>query len=426
MRTQPWLRAPSFRRLLATRLASQAADGVFEAALAGYVLFSPDRAADAGTIAVGLAVVLLPFSVVGPFVGVVLDRADRRRTLIACSVLRAALALLAAGVLAAGGASGLLVVLAIALLACSRLVLSGVSAALPLAVAGPDLVASGGFSTTAGTAATGVGAALGGGVRSLSGASDHGLAVVALVAALAYAIGALVSRQARPGSWGPPPTTAGYARGDLMADLHRATLDVVGGARHLWSRPRARDALLAVNGARLGYGLFFVSTLLLFRRPGRTSGLELGLGGVLAGLAVGTVIGALSAPRLARRLGRPAVVTLGLCIGGLAAVAAVPEGSKLLVVCVSPLLGFGQQLAKVSSDTLIQLDVDDDNRGRAFAIVDMAFSVTYVAAAGIAAGCIPRDGKAPAALALGGASWLASGLAHALVARASGRTRRQG
>lgn len=419
--TDHWFLGVPFRQLLATRLASQAADGVFEAALAGYILFSPNRAADAGTIAVGLAVVLLPFSVVGPFVGVVLDRVDRRRTLITCGALRSVIALLAAVVLArnSSGESAALVVLAIALLAASRLVLSGISAALPLVVAGDDLVASGGFSTTAGTAATAVGAGLGAGVRAIAGSSDRGLAVVALAAAAAYAASALVSRSAPPHSWGPSPgLAAGYAPGDFVADLRRAAADVAAGARHLWSRRRARDALIAVNAGRIGYGIVFVSTLLLMRaRPGHPSGTVIGLGGVLAGLAVGTVAGALLAPRLARRLGRQSVVTLGLVVGGATAMLAAPVGSRLVLVCVSPLLGLGVQLAKVSSDALIQLDVDDGSRGRAFTIVDMAFSVTYVAAAALAAACVPPNGLAPVALGLGGASWLLSGAVHGLVAR---------
>src|SRR3954452_24155746 len=58
-----------FRRLLATRLLSQFGDGVFQAALAGTVLFNPQRAADPVDVAAGFAVLLLPYSLVGPFAG---------------------------------------------------------------------------------------------------------------------------------------------------------------------------------------------------------------------------------------------------------------------------------------------------------------------------------------------------------------------
>jgi len=63
-----------FRRLLAVRVATQSCDGLLQIALASYVLFSPERQPDAASIATVLAITLLPFSVLGPFVGVVLDR----------------------------------------------------------------------------------------------------------------------------------------------------------------------------------------------------------------------------------------------------------------------------------------------------------------------------------------------------------------
>ena len=53
---------------------------MLQVALASYVLFSPERQPDAASIAVVLAITLLPFSIVGPFVGVVLDRVSRGRS----------------------------------------------------------------------------------------------------------------------------------------------------------------------------------------------------------------------------------------------------------------------------------------------------------------------------------------------------------
>src|ERR671921_1957203 len=82
-----------FRRLLAVRIATQSCDGVLQIALASYVLFSPERQPDAASVAVVLAITLLPFSIVGPFVGVVLDRWSRRQILLTVDVLRAVLAL---------------------------------------------------------------------------------------------------------------------------------------------------------------------------------------------------------------------------------------------------------------------------------------------------------------------------------------------
>ncbi|HEY1486748.1 MAG TPA: hypothetical protein VGF84_11645, partial [Micromonosporaceae bacterium] len=59
-----------FRRLLSVRLTSQFGDGLFQAALAVSVLFNPAQQTSPLKIAVGFAVLLVPFSVVGPFAGV--------------------------------------------------------------------------------------------------------------------------------------------------------------------------------------------------------------------------------------------------------------------------------------------------------------------------------------------------------------------
>src|SRR5690606_27417772 len=103
-----------FRRLFTVRVTSQWADGVFQVALASYVVLSPERAPSAWGIAIALAVVLLPFSVLGPFVGVFLDRWSRRQVLVRANLVRVPLLLVLAGCFAAGldGPGLFLVVLA--------------------------------------------------------------------------------------------------------------------------------------------------------------------------------------------------------------------------------------------------------------------------------------------------------------------------
>jgi len=75
------LRGRDFRRLFAVRIVSQLGDGVFQVALASYILFSPERLPTPGAIAGAFAAVLLPFSILGPFTGVLLDRWSRRQVL---------------------------------------------------------------------------------------------------------------------------------------------------------------------------------------------------------------------------------------------------------------------------------------------------------------------------------------------------------
>ena len=72
------LRDVKLFRLLRVRWTGQLTDGIFQSALASFVLFSPERQASAVNAAVAFAVVLLPYSIVGPFVGTILDRFSRR------------------------------------------------------------------------------------------------------------------------------------------------------------------------------------------------------------------------------------------------------------------------------------------------------------------------------------------------------------
>lgn len=96
------MRLPGLRRLLAVRLASQLTDGVFQAGLFGAILFNPERHADPLAIAGGLAVLLLPYSVIGPFAGALLDHWDRRAVLVVANTLRALLVGLVSVVIATG------------------------------------------------------------------------------------------------------------------------------------------------------------------------------------------------------------------------------------------------------------------------------------------------------------------------------------
>ena len=90
-RAREALRSHDFRRLFAIRLVSQSADGLFQAALVASVVFSPERVNTAMDFAIATLVVALPFSIIGPFTGVFIDRWSRRRTLVVAPWLRAAL-----------------------------------------------------------------------------------------------------------------------------------------------------------------------------------------------------------------------------------------------------------------------------------------------------------------------------------------------
>src|SRR5919107_5827840 len=97
------LRERWFPRLYATRLVSQTADGIFQGSLASAVFFNPDHQTDPKQAAAGFVVLLLPYSLVGPFAGVFLDRWRRQRVLAIGNLVRAAAVCVTAALIATVG-----------------------------------------------------------------------------------------------------------------------------------------------------------------------------------------------------------------------------------------------------------------------------------------------------------------------------------
>src|SRR4051812_32846623 len=176
------LRFRDFRLLLSVRLLSQGADGVYQIALAAYVVFSPERQTSPAAIASAMAVLLLPYSLIGPFAGVLLDRWQRRQVLLYGNLLRALLAGVTALLILASVPDWLFYASALSVTAVNRFVLAGLSAALPRVVDIDRLVMANSLSPTAGTLAATAGGGLALAVRLVSADSDA--AVVLLGAAL--------------------------------------------------------------------------------------------------------------------------------------------------------------------------------------------------------------------------------------------------
>ena len=172
---------------MAVRLSGQLADGLFQAAMFAAVFFNPERATSAGEAAAAFATLLLPYSVVGPFAGVFLDRWRRQRVLVNANLVRAAVITVFALLLDLQGPTSPAVVgLALVVVSANRFILSGLSAALPHVVAPVRLVTANSVSTTLGAGAAAVGGSLAIGLRAVLGKGDTGAARIALVAAAVY------------------------------------------------------------------------------------------------------------------------------------------------------------------------------------------------------------------------------------------------
>ena len=388
---------PEFRRLLTVRLTGQLGDGVFQASLAGAVLFNPEHQAHASDVAAGFAVVLVPYSLVGPFAGVLLDRWRRQRTLVWANVIRA-LCVLAVGVEIAGGVHGLpFYASALVVVSLSRFVLSGLSASLPHVVGTDNLVTANAFSTTAGTIATTVGGAAAIVMRSVVGDTDRDYAAIALTAVVVYVLAGWAATPFDADRLGPDE--AERSRRETVAEVARGLRD---GARHVRTRPAVLAALTMIGVHRLAYGLSTVCTLLLYRNYFHDDGVfRSGLSGlaqVVALVALGGGLAAAVTPVATRHLGYvrwPALLLFG---AGVTEVALGLPFTMPLLLLAALLLGFAAQGIKICVDTLVQRDVEDLYRGRVFALYDTLFNLTLVAAAVLTAVALPDDGHSPAAV----------------------------
>jgi MFS family permease len=399
-----------FRRLLVTRLFSQFGDGLLQAALAGTVLFNPQRAAHPADVAAGFAILLLPYSFVGPFAGVWLDRWSRRQVLLRANLLRAALVAAVAALVLSGVGGVPFYVAGLVVFSVNRFVLSALSAGLPHTTEPSTLVSANAVSTTSGAVATVIGGGVGLIVLQLTGSGNGGSAALAVLAALPYlAAAATVSGFGRP-DLGPDAVTrsARLSAGEVARGM-------LAGARHVGERPPAAAALLAISLHRLAFGFVTLMTLLLYRNTFHRwgslfpAGLT-GLSEVLGAGAVGTLLGAVITPRVVRRIGKPRWITVVLAVGGLAQFALSLPFLPPTIVAAGLVLGFVAQSVKICVDTTLQESVEDDYRGRVFSVYDTLYNVTFVGAVVIAAFALPPSGISyPILAAVAGGNLLAAG-----------------
>lgn len=411
------LRRAAFRRLLGTRLLAQFGDGVFQAALAGTVLFNPQRAADPVAVAAGFAVLLLPYSLVGPFAGVLLDRWSRRQVLLRANLLRAGLVAVVAALVLGGVQGTAFYAAGLAVFSVNRFVLSALSAGLPHTTDDATLVSANALSTTSGAVATVAGGGAAIALLQLTGSSDGGYAALAVSAALPYLASAAV--------------VAGFGGADLGPDLGarstrlsaRAVVrGMVAGARHVRALPPAAAALLAIGLHRFAYGVLTLMTLLLYRNTfspghGPFPGGIVGLGEVVAAGAIGTLLAAWVTPAVVRRIGTPRWITLLLVGAGASQVGLGLPFRAPAIVAAALVLGFVAQAVKICVDTTLQEWVEDDFRGRVFSVYDTLFNVTFVAALLVGALLLPASGRSYALLAAVGVGYVLAAIGYARVTR---------
>lgn len=388
------LAGSGFRKLFATRLISQTGDGLFNAGLGSYVFFNATTFPDPGKAAVSFAVLYLPYSLVGPFAGVFIDRWSRRQILVWSALIRAACTAVSA-IFVLAGAFGIPVWLAaLVVLGVNRFFLSSLSAALPHVVADDELVMANSVGPTSGTVVAFIGGIAGIGVRLVAGNAAVGSAVTLLVAGLCYLLSGLNSTRIARDSLGP--TAGELPFGSLAGDLRGVAAGLVAGLRHAWHRRPARAALSATAAHRFLYGILLLMSILLYRNyffPGSNANKSLShFLPVVIGSAIGYGAAAWLTPVVTRRLPNTTWITLMLVTGGVVTGALGVTFGQLDFVFIGFGLGLVAQGIAICAITILQRQMEDDFRGRVFSVYDMVFNATFVAGAAIGAVFIPVTG----------------------------------
>ena len=390
------IRHPRLSRLFAMRWTGQAIDGIFQSALASFVLFSPERQASALGAALAFAVVLLPYSIIGPFVGTVLDRISRQRALLAANLFRA-LDLLVIAFLVFQGRTGVeLTVVVLVAFGINRLILAGLSAGLPLIIESKSLIAANALAVTGGSLLVVLGGGIGLGLRKILDSmhnANHSDASLMLIASFGYFAAAMLTLRLRRKEIGP------LDHKKAEASFIEGLIEMRQGFTYLFRHADAARGILATAIQRGGLTALVLVALLLERNSFHPSSKpETGLAGLVVALSiagVGITLGALIAPSGVARLGRHSWIRYMMVGSAISPLFLAISASPLSLYCAAFLTSFFGQSLKVTNDALVQAKIDDIYRGRVFAVYDVVVNAAIVSGAVLAALALPTSGKAP-------------------------------
>jgi MFS family permease len=354
-------------------------------------------------LGITLALQFAPMLVLGAWAGVVADRLDKRRLLLATQAAMASLAL-ALGLLTATGAIRLWMVYVLALLlGCVTAFDMPTRQAFVSEMVGPDGV----------TNAVGLNSAVFNSAR-VVGPAAAGVLIAAVGIAPAFLLNAVSYLAVIAGLLAMDPD-----RLHRLPPVDRARGQVRAGLRYVWTNRvlRSTIALVAVVGA---LGLNYRVALPLLARF--TFGGDASAYGALASImAAGAVVGALAAARS----GRPSRALLlgSVAVFGLLSFAAAAAPTLTAEAIVLAPLGIASMTFLATANSTLQLASSPEMRGRVMALYGLVFlgstplggllggwmagqfgprsilllsGVASLAAAGLAA-LLTRGGPAPAA-----------------------------
>jgi MFS family permease len=374
-RARAALASRDFRFLLAARLTSQFGDGFFQAYLIARLVFlNPEEQSTAVGVAQAFAIIVLPFSLIGPFAGVFIDRWSRRLILGTAPLVRAAAA---AALLALGDGDAWVFALALVVMSANRFYLATAGAVMPALVPAEDLLVGNAMATVGGTVLTFVGVVAGTKVADALGPEE-----LLVVIALCWPAAALLARRIRASLRAVRPETS------IRGDLARVASELGSGLRRLVATPAALGSIVSVSFDQFLVGFVTVVSLVVFKEQFQ-EGVG-SYGNILAAGGAGVLAGTVSVGWLEQRLPKVGIVTMAFALAGMACLGVAPVIAGPTILLASFALGLTFAWRKVPVDTIVQSSIPDRYRGRTMAVYDLLYSTSRVFAALLAVPLIPR------------------------------------
>lgn len=377
----------NFRLLYTGQTISQLGD--WFNAVAVYALLL-DLTHSATAVAWMMIVQFLPMAVVGPLAGVVVDRVDRRRVMIAADLVRGVLIL---GLLLVRRADQVWIAYVVMALtvAGSAFFEPARTATIPNLTSSEELVPANALSSATWSAMLAIGASLGGVVTAAAGRN-----VAFVVNAASFFASALFIMSTRYDSTPKAaPRQAGWAALTGVSDL-------IEGLRYVRRESHVAALMFVKAGWGLAGGVLLLLTIFgqrIFPVGGSTAA---GIGVLYGARGVGAAVGPIAlrwilgqSPRTLRRTIGPAYFMIAVFYAALAAAPTLP----LAALCVL-FAHFGGSILWVFSTVLLQMEVPDRFRGRVFA-AELALVTLTSSVSSYATGyALDRLGWSPGALSL--------------------------
>ena len=360
-----------FSFLMGAQWLAQAADGLVAASVAKLITFGGQKGLDveaARSPRDALVIVLLtflPYTLFSPFLGVAIDRGNRRKLLVWANGIRTVIlaGIVVLGISTIGDAA--LYVSLLLVLAGTRLLLAIKGAALPSILGDRDLL-QGNSISQAGSA-----------MFQLFGAGVGLVASGLLSTRVILVGGVLLYAAATACSIGVRNLAGDTGKDPIGRELSRVFGNMIEGFREVKRRAAAAIGLLSFLTVRSMLTMVVLATGFASRELIQAKGIAStaipGLAGAL-GAALGFVIA-----NVVRERVRPARIVSGALIAG--SLGMLAFGGWVTILGISMMafsVGLAFFLGKVGVDTMMQEALDDRFRGRGFSLQDIAYNISWL------------------------------------------------